>query len=224
MNKHNNSILSSSNNFTNINLYPAPPNKYPPLRQNTTGFTIIEVALVLGLAGLIFAMVFLILPTLWSAERDSERRDNVLTFIDTLKNFQSNNNRGALPSISFDMGELKPVTITYSVAHSGDIKDNDTTWAGFYKNYFLNTEDPLDGNYTLKIYNCAQNDSTKNLDLDQPCENPSESTILGENFGDLHIILGARCDGATAVASANSRKVAVLHKLEGSNGVYCANS
>ena len=41
------------------------------------GFTIIEVVLVLAVAGLIFVMVFVALPALQRAQRDNSRRDEL---------------------------------------------------------------------------------------------------------------------------------------------------
>jgi type II secretory pathway component PulJ len=43
-------------------------------KQSSTGFTIIEVVLVLAIAALIFLMVFVALPTLQRNQRDSERK------------------------------------------------------------------------------------------------------------------------------------------------------
>lgn len=42
--------------------------------KNTKGFTIIEVVLVLAIAGLIFLMVFIALPALQRGQRDTQRR------------------------------------------------------------------------------------------------------------------------------------------------------
>lgn len=61
------------------------------------GFTIIEVALVLAIAGLIFLMVFLILPGVQAGQRDSERRNAVTNVVSQLSSYKTNN-RGALPS------------------------------------------------------------------------------------------------------------------------------
>lgn len=41
------------------------------------GFTIIEVVLVLAIAGLIFLMVFLALPALQRSQRDTQRKQDV---------------------------------------------------------------------------------------------------------------------------------------------------
>ena len=48
-------------------------------RENRTkkGFTIIEVVLVLAIAGLIFLMVFIALPQLQRAQRDTQRRNDL---------------------------------------------------------------------------------------------------------------------------------------------------
>ena len=49
------------------------------LEQQKTkkGFTIIEVVLVLAIAGLIFLMVFLALPNLQRSQKDTQRRDDL---------------------------------------------------------------------------------------------------------------------------------------------------
>ena len=61
------------------------------------GFTIIEVVLVLAIAGLIFLMVFLALPALQRSQRDTERRNKLGEFKTQLAQYQSNN-RGRVPS------------------------------------------------------------------------------------------------------------------------------
>lgn len=64
------------------------------------GFTIIEVVLVLAIAGLIFLMVFIALPALQRSQRDTQRKDD-LSRLQTAVTRYSSNNRGKLPS-SFD--------------------------------------------------------------------------------------------------------------------------
>ena len=65
--------------------------------EKRNGFTIIEVSLVLAIAGLIFLMVFIALPQLQRSQRDSRRRDDILAFLESVKDYQTNN-RGALPT------------------------------------------------------------------------------------------------------------------------------
>ena len=61
--------------------------------QNSTkkGFTIIEVVLVLAIAGLIFLMVFLALPALQRAQRDTQRKQDVAMVVTALHNWKANN-------------------------------------------------------------------------------------------------------------------------------------
>ena len=56
--------------------------------QNLTkkGFTIIEVVLVLAIAGLIFLMVFLALPALQRSQRDTQRKQDVAMVVTALHN------------------------------------------------------------------------------------------------------------------------------------------
>lgn len=97
--------------------------------RKKTGFTIIEVALVLAIAGLIFLMVFVALPQLQRQQRDSRRRDDILSFLETVKKYQTNN-RGALPA--------------------------DTAWQNdFYNNYLDDSfVDPDGSEYRLQITEC----------------------------------------------------------------------
>ena len=60
------------------------------------GFTIIEVVLVLAIAGLIFLMVFIALPALQRAQRDRERGNNLSEIAAAMQNFRRHNN-GRLP-------------------------------------------------------------------------------------------------------------------------------
>ena len=55
------------------------------------GFTIIEVVLVLAIAGLIFLMVFLALPALQRAQRDTQRKQDVAMVVTALHNWKANN-------------------------------------------------------------------------------------------------------------------------------------
>lgn len=74
------------------------------INKNTKkGFTIIEVVLVLAIAGLIFLMVFLALPALQRSQRDTQRKNDASRLRAAITDFQSNN-RGAVP---FDGSNLK---------------------------------------------------------------------------------------------------------------------
>lgn len=65
--------------------------------NNSKGFTIIEVVLVLAIAGLIFLMVFIALPALQRSQRDQARKNDVSTVASAITSFSSNN-RGTFPT------------------------------------------------------------------------------------------------------------------------------
>ena len=55
------------------------------------GFTIIEVVLVLAIAGLIFLMIFIALPALQRAQRDNARKQDVSIVAAAIQSWRSNN-------------------------------------------------------------------------------------------------------------------------------------
>ncbi|MBQ3445316.1 type II secretion system protein, partial [Candidatus Saccharibacteria bacterium] len=59
--------------------------------NNKKGFTIIEVVLVLAIAGLIFLMVFIALPALQRSQRNTQRRDDYSMLSTAVTNYMSNN-------------------------------------------------------------------------------------------------------------------------------------
>lgn len=64
--------------------------------KSKQGFTIIEVVLVLAIAGLIFLMVFIALPALQRSQRDTQRRQDYANLTAAIENYMANNN-GNLP-------------------------------------------------------------------------------------------------------------------------------
>ena len=59
--------------------------------KDAKGFTIIEVALVLAIAGLIFLVVFLALPALQRSQRDTARRQDAGRIVSGLQNCMADN-------------------------------------------------------------------------------------------------------------------------------------
>lgn len=83
------------------------------------GFTIIEVVLVLAIAGLIFLMVFIALPALQRSQRDTQRRDDVSRMVSQLNSYATNN-RGSLPTTS---GQLNTFLNGYMRSGDGEFRD-----------------------------------------------------------------------------------------------------
>ncbi|MBR2741141.1 type II secretion system protein [Candidatus Saccharibacteria bacterium] len=183
------------------------------------GFTIIEVSLVLAIAGLIFLMVFIALPGLRASQRDTSRRENVLSFIENVKKYQ-NNNRGALPTdtpsnaIVVDWDEEKK--------DASKIPPDAASWKRFYYDYFDLGKfiDPDGTNYQLVVLNCGSET------VDSPCNNTALDSLVSASFPNdykMYVVKQATCDNDKAARTANPRKIAVLYKLEGA-GTYCANT
>jgi prepilin-type N-terminal cleavage/methylation domain-containing protein len=64
--------------------------------KNQTGFTIIEVLIVLAIAGLIMVIVFLAVPNLERSQRNSARKSDASHIASAVADYVSNNN-GTLP-------------------------------------------------------------------------------------------------------------------------------
>ena len=183
---------------------------------NSRGFTIIEVSLVLAIAGLIFLMMFVALPGLRTSQRDTDRRADMVKFLDSVKKYQTAN-RGALPGGS---DTASKIDVQWSSVTSND---SETSWKGFYRDYLGNNfMDPSGENYKLQILNCGVSQA------DQQCKTSNPNQILAQIYDNsinytIVVVKQASCYGDHAVASSNPRKLAVLYKLEGA-GVYCNNT
>lgn len=158
------------------------------------GLTIIEVSLVLAVAGLIFLMVFVALPEMRSAQRDSQRKDDLLVFLEAVKKYQSNN-RGALPS-------------------------NGSLWATFYTNYLGNNfVSPSGEAYT--IANIGDIGPCEASGVGLSCSGQLEGSSMA--YDALYVFTQATCGGDAgdeAIKSSNPRSIVVLTRLEKA-GRYC---
>lgn len=91
-------------------------------------FTIIEVVLVLAIAGLIFLMVFIALPALQRSQRNTAYRNNVAIAASLARDYAANN-RGRLPTytgaspmrVGQNIGEDHPF---YSYVQNSNLPEN----------------------------------------------------------------------------------------------------
>ena len=189
------------------------------------GFTIIEVVLVLAVAGLIFVMVFVALPALQRGQRDNSRRDDMMNFISKVKKYQTSN-RGALPGETITNINNK---IDVLPDENGAVSGASSTWAVFYHDYLgSNFIDPNGVHYKLSVMLC----NTSAIE-DKSCAGYSDwlSKLATTSFGTatapndyrIMVVLQAKCKGTEAVGSSNPRNLAIVYRLEGS-GAYCFNT
>lgn len=188
------------------------------------GFTIIEVVLVLAIAGLIFLMVFIALPALQRAQRDSQRRTDLGRVTQAILNFQGNNN-GRLPSSSkteqvqdnddglVDLVEYSCITGTAGTGGAAAQYKATEPACRLILEYmngagaqYSEWVDPDGYGYGLTI------ESFDEIGKETP-------TLVYEEHM-VHVVKGARCNGEELIESNNSRDYAVMYRLEGS-GVYC---
>lgn len=90
------------------------------IRKNKEGFTIIEVLIVLAIAGLIMLIVFLAVPALQRNSRNTQRKADVSALLGAISEY-SNNNGGKLPAAASDFtGNAK-----LSIYDSSDVTYDD---------------------------------------------------------------------------------------------------
>ena len=152
--------------------------------ENKKGFTIIEVVLVLGIAGLIFLMMMIALPALRRTQADSQRKDDIARLLSAIKNYQTNN-RGALPTEPIQINELE----------TKYLPDNFT--------------DPDGEKYVLVVENCDKTGTSGNCKQTEELE----SSVF-PNGHQMYVMKGATCGDTLPKKAANNRKVAVAYKLE----------
>lgn len=158
------------------------------------GFTIIEVVLVLAIAGLIFLMVFIALPAMQRGQRDTQRKNDLARVVTAVQNYQSNN-KGKIPTFdaTFISGYLK--------TQGDSFTDPSGTDYAFYKKN--------DGT-SKGIADCGKG-------VGQECDIQAQPDFVS---GRIIAVKKATCGGEKAVGSSGDNKFAILMKLEGA-GVAC---
>lgn len=202
------------------------------MNQRTRGFTTIEVVLVCAIAGLIFLMAFVALPSLWASQRDADRKALVTEFVSTIKKYQTNNSRGALPT-----GAAKTATNGEGIKISSTRSSapNDTSWKALIR-YYLPTSyhDPESNNDGSSPSDWIWYVECDQGNVGQPCSSSKLNNTNGDSTPTspfkksnndtryyTYVVVGAKCgDNNKAVKSANNRDAAVYYILE-RGGRYC---
>jgi len=94
-------------------------------KRKDSGFTIIEVALVLAIAGLIFLVVFLAVPALQRNQRNDAIRRDIAFVAEAMSSYQSNYN--ALPADSTGIAVPSTATTGFGQYLRDGLSTNTTT-------------------------------------------------------------------------------------------------
>lgn len=175
------------------------------------GFTIIEVVLVLAIAGLIFLMVFVALPALQRSQRDTQRRDDLARVATALTQYQTNNG-GKLPDAA-----------SCAATAAAAIKPNDATT-------YTNKTCKFIAQY-LNASNSATNEfvdpdgTAYAMNVVHPTAASGITAVPATVNHIIYIYTHSHCDGETVKYDTkdNDRDYALTYKLEGA-GVYCADN
>lgn len=170
--------------------------------SNKKGFTIIEVVLVLAIAGLIFLMVFLALPALQRSQRDTQRKT--------------------------DLGRVQTALNDYRAAHRGKIPKDQNELTNFLNQYLVGRGDEfIDPSGMRGGQDAVATVDGKKVDtyvLTFSTNTASLGSEFDEKQNEIFYNIGAKCDegGETLTGNQGSRVFSIRMKLENA-GWYCLN-
>ncbi len=207
------------------------------LSQTKAGFTIIEVVLVLAIAGLIFLMVFVALPALQRSQRDTQRRNDMSRVDTSLVQYQTNHSNltDNLPNPGNESSVWQASSDnTFGKDGCGSniacqfIRDYMNTGSSENDGKANNFADPNGTPYSLVItpnWDGGANVTKASNGTSKLAANEEGNYTIQDNSGNafdaytVYIIPGGRCVGDAATTS-TKRHFAILYRLEGA-GTYC---
>ncbi len=176
--------------------------KQQPIKK--PGFTIIEVVLVLAIAGLIFLMVFIALPALQRSQRDSQRKNDMSRLADAINRWAINNARATDSS-----GRLR-LPYVYDDDSRGF---NQVILNGYLKADQGEFSDPDGSGYRVDMFGYWGRETS--------FYEPEEFDHI------IYISGGAKCNGenlAAKTTGAQAKGYVIQYKLEGGGKVCLDNS
>ena len=174
------------------------------LNKTYRGFTIIEVMIVLAIAGLIMVIVFFAIPQLQRNQRDNNRQSMTTRVKAELETYSSNN-QGLYPFAG-------AVATATNCSTSNVTPQSCYDWWNRYINGKVKTTDPSTGSDTTISY-----------------LNPGAPARPTHALGNTWIFVGAKCSGDNVVASGsstgpNSKQYAVLTALDRTDTWFCVDN
>lgn len=195
--------------------------------QNLTkkGFTIIEVVLVLAIAGLIFLMVFLALPALQRSQRDAQRKQDVAMVVTALHNWKANNKgRGYASmgnSVLTPLADLNEEQKKYGVNNSIEPIENSplNSYISFDLKSGKNKNDSSSSlSLNTKIVTTSVNNNVTLFRIDSPSFRDHERIAVVVGMGCDNIELAS--NRSVVLRNIEKGAAAVVYLLE-SGGAYC---
>ncbi len=168
-------------------------------KKKESGFTIIEVMIVLAIAGLILVVVLIAIPQLQRNQRNQARQATLARLTSEIQNYAGNNN-GNIPESDSDLDDVYDRYI--GCGSSADASDGTTLTS-----CNINVEDPTTGTGITTTFS-------------------SQGTVTGvpttpSDVGSAIYQEEASCDGETIVDQPGSgRAFAIWTQLEG-GAYYC---
>ena len=203
------------------------------MTKNKKGFTIIEVVLVLAIAGLIFLMVFIAIPALQRSQRNTRRRQDMARILSALNDYQSNNN-GRMPTKA---AEMQTFVTRYASGDSSAVAELYTV-TGYQAGYRVKKSssdascldqfcDPDGNSYLITMPHTVSTSGgagatagTKNPYYGNASRKEEEMTHI------IHYWTKAKCDDDSEdqiVMTSGSAEIAIAYYLEG-GAVYCGDN
>lgn len=181
--------------------------------KSKKGFTIIEVVLVLAIAGLIFLMVFIALPALQRSQRNTQRRDDYSMLVTAVNNYMASNN-GKLSNLA----NLKESEIKNDLTASKWINSTGEDPNGNSYQLAATTVDK----FTKNIMNAVKPGDVSGIEK-------LEGLLSSDPGSPVFIVVKANCSGVDKdqnpfpVLDSSARAFAVYGYLEGGS-VFCQDS
>lgn len=181
------------------------------MKKSQKGFTIIEVALVLAIAALIFLTVFLAVPALQRNQRNDARKRDVSSVVEAVTAYMSNNPTKNLATEQDGANAIDPETG----------KSQNNALGKYLDTLSNNTE-------SVEVPQNSAGLSGQSIDLSKYPGLYNTDTKNPKDYqgNKITVVIGYRCDGTTQIVKGNKRSAAVVGAAETSQGYdpYCSSA
>lgn len=181
------------------------------MKKTQKGFTIIEVALVLAIAALIFLTVFLAVPALQRNQRNDARKRDVSSVVAAVTAYMSNNPTKNLATEQHGANAI-----------SADTGKSTNTALGKYLDTLSNNTE------SVEVPQNSAGLSGQSIDLSKYPGLYNTDTKSPKDYqgNKITVVIGYRCDGTTQIVKGNKRSAAVVGAAETSQGYdpYCSSA